>query len=79
MNPNEYQPVDELRPLRVYRSRAAKRLSAAIKANCDAYTTGSIDRQTWDAEQDRLWELADLHRVKGAVLAMVSPEWFGTR
>lgn len=48
-------------------------IAKAIKANCDAYAGGRVDRETWSDEQNRLWRLA-MNRAMGAeVMRLVCP------
>jgi hypothetical protein len=47
----------------------AELIASAITANCAQYLDGRIDREQWDAEQNRLWKMAErsktlAHRVK---------------
>ncbi len=46
-------------------------IAADIINNCDAYQMGSISRDRWDYEQQRLWKLAARNNMVSVVLAFV--------
>lgn len=51
----------------------AQLIASAIFANCGAYNNHAISRETWHAEQARLWALAERRRMADAVRDLVMP------
>ena len=48
-------------------------IAKAIKANCDAYAGGRVDRETWSKEQNRFWRVAAEGAMASAVMRLVCP------
>lgn len=57
----------------------SRQIAAAILANCTQYHLGRISRETWDAEQRRLWDLADAQGVAWRVKRCVFPPSYAVR
>jgi hypothetical protein len=51
----------------------SERIAARIIANCDAYNAKQMTHAEWDAEQLRLWKLAERSQCARAVCRLVAP------
>ena len=54
-------------------SKRAHELAGLITANCEAYHAGTIDHESWDAEQSRVWRMAADECIAALVMAIVCP------
>lgn len=55
------------------RHYTAQLLATLIQSNCDAHLSGEKSRAAWEAEQVRLWKLAERKRVERQVVALLDP------
>ena len=54
-------------------NRKAIEVAGLIEDNCEKYHAGQINRETWSAEQNRLWALAASLTVAAEVMRLVCP------
>ena len=54
-------------------------IADAINVNSNAFHMTEIDRATWDAEQNRLWELAAKLGCASEVIRIVAPSLRGAK
>jgi len=53
--------------------REVEKMGAAICKNVDRYCDGKISREAFDANQRRLWNMADALRIGGEVAQTICP------
>lgn len=52
----------------------AQLIATLIQSNCDAHLSGATSRAAWEAEQVRLWKLAERKGCAHAVKMLVAPK-----
>lgn len=52
----------------------AQLIATLMQQNCDAYFADKKTRNEWDAEQRRLWDLAERRRCANRVKMLVAPK-----